>query len=69
MQIDFPSQHSNVIIDNGRIPANLVTNYNSSYGGSPDISREKNTSEFISTRKIGGGGGGGNSVNFPSSSK
>ncbi|CAF1932637.1 unnamed protein product [Rotaria magnacalcarata] len=62
MQIDFPSRHSNVIIDDGRLSKKLVSDYDTSYRAPTGFSREKSSSEFTSTRKIGGGNGVGSLV-------
>ncbi|CAF3575934.1 unnamed protein product [Rotaria sp. Silwood1] len=58
MQIDFPSRHSNVIVDDGRTSSKYLSNYDTSYRTSPRFSREKTSSEYTSTRRLGGGGGG-----------
>ncbi|CAF3691833.1 unnamed protein product [Rotaria socialis] len=57
MQIDFPSRHSNVIIDDGRLSRKLVSDYDTSYRAPLGFSQEKSSSEYTSTRKIGGGSG------------
>lgn len=66
MLIDFPSRHSNVIIDDGRLSSKLVTNYDNSIRPLPRNTHERSSSEYTSTRKIGGGGG--NSVGYERSS-
>ena len=61
MQVDFPSRHSNVIIDDGRLSSKLVSNYDSSRRTPPRVTQEKSSTEYTSTRKLGGSGvGGGN---------
>lgn len=55
MQIDFPSRHSNVIIDDGRLSSKLISNFDVSPRPPPRFTQERSTSEFTSTRKIGGG--------------
>jgi hypothetical protein len=56
MQVEFPSRHSNVIIDDGRTSTNLITNYDSIHRTPPRLSQEKSSTEYTSTRKIGGTG-------------
>lgn len=59
MQVDFPSRHTNVILDDGRTSTNLISNYDSRYRTSPGVTQERSSTEYTSTRKVGGGGGGG----------
>ncbi|CAF3000349.1 unnamed protein product [Rotaria sp. Silwood2] len=59
MQIDFPSRHSNVIIDDGRTSSKYISNYDTSYRTPPRFAQEKSSTEYTSTRRLGGGGGGG----------
>lgn len=55
MQVDFPSRHSNVIIDDGRTPTNLISNYDSGRRTPPRLTQERSSTEYTSTRKVGGG--------------
>jgi HSP20 family molecular chaperone IbpA len=68
MQVDFPSRHSNVIIDNGRTSTNLISSYDTTHRTPPRVSKETSSTEYTSTRKIGGDGGGSSSF-IRSSSK
>lgn len=60
MQIDFPSRHSNVIIDDGRLSSKLITDVDSTFRTPPRVTQERSSTEYTSTRKIGGTGSGGN---------
>jgi hypothetical protein len=62
MQVDFPSRYSNVIIDNGRTSTKLISDYDISHRTPPRFSQEKSSSEYTSTRKVGGGGGVGSGI-------
>ncbi|CAF0779430.1 unnamed protein product [Rotaria sordida] len=68
MQIDIPSRHSNVIIDDGRTSSKLISNYDTSYRTQPRYSQEKTSSEYTSTRKLGTGGGGSGGSTYRSTS-
>ncbi len=68
MQVDFPSRYSNVVIDDGRTSTNLISNYNTTHRTPPRLAEEKSSTEYTSTRKIGGSGGGGSTF-IGSSSK
>ncbi len=57
MQVDFPSRHSNVIIDDGRTSTNLISSYDTTHRTPPRLAHERNSTEYTSTRKIGGTGG------------
>jgi len=57
MQVDFPSRHSNAIVDDGRTSSKLISNYDTSYRSPPRFTQEKSSTEYTSTRKIGGSGG------------
>jgi len=59
MQVDFSSRHSNVIIDDGRTSSKLISNYNTTHRTAPGSTHEKSSTEYTSTRKLGGGGVGG----------
>lgn len=70
MQVDFPSRHSNVIYDNGRTPSKAATSFETSRHTPTRFAQERSSSEFTSTRKLGGNTGSGISTSFePSSSK
>ncbi|CAF0824717.1 unnamed protein product [Adineta steineri] len=56
MQVDFPSRHSNVIIDDGRASSKHISDYDISHRSAPGFTQQKSSTEFTSTRKIGGGG-------------
>ncbi len=58
MQIDFSSRHSNAIVDDGRTSSKLISNYDTSYRSPPRLTQEKSSTEYTSTRKIGGSSGG-----------
>lgn len=55
MQVDFLSRHSNVIYDNGRNASNLITNYDAPLRPNAGLTQERTSSEYTSTRRIGGG--------------
>jgi hypothetical protein len=59
IQVDFNSRHANAIIDDGRISSNLISNYDTTRRTPPRFTQEKSSTEYTSTRKLGGGGGGG----------
>lgn len=65
MQVDFPSRHSNSIIDDGRISSNLISNYDTTtHRTPPRLAQERSSTEYTSTRKIGGNTGGGVSTSY-----
>jgi len=55
MQVDFPSRHSNVIIDDGRSSTGLISHYDTTRRTPPRFNQERSSTEYTSTRKIGGG--------------
>jgi hypothetical protein len=56
MQVDFPSRHSNAIIDDGRISSKLISSYDTTHRTPPRFAQEKSSTEYTSTRKLGGDG-------------
>lgn len=68
MQVDFLSRHTNTIIDDGRVPSKLISSYDTTHQTPPRFAQERSSTEYTSTRKVGGIGGGGVSSSFERSS-
>ncbi|CAF1426772.1 unnamed protein product [Adineta ricciae] len=55
MQVDFSSRHSNVLIDDGRTSSKFLSNYDISQRPTPGITQQRSSTEYTSTRRLGGG--------------
>jgi hypothetical protein len=54
MQVDFPSRHSNVIYDDAHGASKSITGYDTSRRTPTGFQKERSSSEYTSTRRIGG---------------
>ncbi|UJR31274.1 hypothetical protein I4U23_018774 [Adineta vaga] len=68
MQVDFPSRHSNVLIDDGRTSSKFISNCDISQRSAPEITQQRSSTEYTSTRRLGGGGSGGTTHTYERSS-
>jgi hypothetical protein len=57
MQVDFSSRHTNTIIDDGRVPSKLISNYDTTHQTPPRFAQERSSTEYTSTRKVSGSSG------------
>jgi HSP20 family molecular chaperone IbpA len=69
MQVDFSSRYSNSIIDDGRASSKYISSFDASRRTPPRFTQEKSSTEYTSTRKLGGSSGGIGSTFERSSSK